>query len=87
MNLPNKLTVLRVCLIPFFVAALLFQARVKKLIEILSLLIIKPIYFFYVGKENFIVIFFIRNVSCEINLAAPQSFCRIGRFTIIKSIY
>ncbi|MCB7317933.1 CDP-diacylglycerol--glycerol-3-phosphate 3-phosphatidyltransferase [Lacrimispora sp. 210928-DFI.3.58] len=25
MNLPNKLTVLRVCLIPFFVAALLFQ--------------------------------------------------------------
>ena len=25
MNLPNKLTIIRVCLIPFFVAALLFD--------------------------------------------------------------
>ena len=25
MNLPNKLTIVRVCLIPFFVAALLFD--------------------------------------------------------------
>lgn len=34
MNLPNKLTVLRVCLIPFFVAALLFQGGANQSMRI-----------------------------------------------------
>ena len=36
MNLPNKLTVLRVCLIPFFVAALLFDGGSRQDIRILA---------------------------------------------------
>ena len=36
MNLPNKLTVLRICMIPFFVAALLYEGGASQNMRILA---------------------------------------------------
>ena len=36
MNLPNKLTVLRICMIPFFVAALLYEGGASRNMRILA---------------------------------------------------
>ncbi len=36
MNLPNKLTVLRICMIPFFVAALLYENGADQTMRIIA---------------------------------------------------
>ena len=36
MNLPNKLTILRVCMIPFFVAALLYHGGESQVMRLLA---------------------------------------------------
>ena len=36
MNMPNKLTVLRICLIPFFVAVLLFEGGANQNLRIIA---------------------------------------------------